>query len=262
MPARAALAAQPKLFVSGARTLFLGQALGLSAHRNAVAVLCAGVDSPFEVACDPKRPEAGYITCRTALIPANTLHHLNCGNGVMAFLYVDARSDDFRRLNACMERTCNGVGLHLGAETAYLDRLTALRGGTPWREARSAIATTLGLGVTAREDERIAATLRALRERPGEPHPLDEVAQRVRLSPSRFLHVFKAATGVPFRRYKMWMRMGAAIRSMSAGQPLTEAALAAGFSSSSHFSAAFREMFGLPPSQLAASRLTIQDGRA
>jgi AraC-like DNA-binding protein len=49
---------------------------------------------------------------------------------------------------------------------------------------------------------------------------------------------------------------------MSAGQPLTEAALAAGFSSSSHFSAAFREMFGLPPSQLAASRLTIQDGRA
>jgi methylphosphotriester-DNA--protein-cysteine methyltransferase len=262
MPARAAPELPPKLCVWGARTLFLGQALGLSAHRNAVAVLCAGIDGSFAVASDPKRPEAGYMTCRTALIPANTLHHLNCGPGTMAFLYVDARSDDFRRLNASMQRTCNGIGLQLTTEAAYLDQLIALRDGAPWRDARRAIATTLGLGAATREDERIATTLRALREQPGEPHPLDEVAQRVRLSPSRFLHLFKASTGVPFRRYKMWIRMGAAIHSMGAGLPLTEAALAAGFSSSSHFSAAFREMFGLPPSQLAASRLTIQDGRA
>lgn len=268
MPARAAPllkgvpAAPPRLFVWGARTLFLGHALGLSAHRNAVAVLCAGMDGSFEVACDPKRPAAGYLACRTALIPANTLHHLRCGEGVMAFLYVDARSDDFRKLNAAMGLTRNGVGLKLATEAAYLNRLSALRDGAPWRETRAAIATTLGLGVATREDERIAATLRALREQPGEPHPLDEVAERVRLSPSRFLHLFKAVTGVPFRRYKIWMRMGAAIRSMSAGLPLTEAALAAGFSSSSHFSAAFREMFGLPPSQLAASPIIIQDGKA
>jgi AraC-like DNA-binding protein len=262
MPARAAPASPPKLFVWGARTLFLGQALGLSAHRNAVAVLCAGIDGPFEVASDPKQPAAGYMTCRTALIPANTLHHLRCGDGTMAFLYVDARSDDFRRLNAAMELTRNSVGLKLATEVAYLDRLGELRDGAPWREARIAIATTLGLGAATREDKRIAATLRALREQPGEPHPLDEVAERVRLSPSRFLHLFKAVTGVPFRRYKMWLRMGAAIRRMSAGLPLTEAALAAGFSSSSHFSSAFREMFGLPPSQLAASHLTIQDGKA
>ena len=52
---------------------------------------------------------------------------------------------------------------------------------------------------------------------------------------------------MPFRRYKMWVRMGAAVRSMTAGRSLTEAALAAGFASSSHFSAAFREMFGLSP---------------
>jgi hypothetical protein len=82
----------PKLFFWGARTLFLGKALGLSAHRNAVAVLCAGVNAPFEIACDPKRPEVGYLACRTALIPANTLHHLRCRDSPMAFLYVDARS--------------------------------------------------------------------------------------------------------------------------------------------------------------------------
>ncbi len=101
----------------------------------------------------------------------------------------------------------------------------------------------------------------SLREHPDKPHALDQVARKANLSPSRFLHLFKAATGVPFRRYRMWVRMGAAVRSMTAGRSLTEAALAAGFASSSHFSTAFREMFGLSPSQLTAARLTIQDGK-
>ena len=255
-------AAAPRLFVWGARTLFLGQALGLSAHRNAVAVLCAGVDTPFEIARDPKQPQAGYIGCRTALIPASTLHHLRCGEGAMAFLYVDARSDDYRRIEASMDFMHGRLGVQLANEASYLDVLAALQGGRPWREARIELASTLGLCTATREDERIAAALRNLREHPDRPHGLDQVARRASLSPSRFLHLFKAATGVPFRRYKLWVRMGAAVRDMTAGRSLTEAALAAGFASSSHFSAAFREMFGLSPSQLTRSRLTIQDSGA
>jgi AraC-like DNA-binding protein len=252
----------PKLYVWGARTLYLGQALGLSAHRNAVAVVCAGVDAPFEVARDPNQPDAGYIACRTALIPANTLHHLRSGEGAMAFLYVDARSDDYRRLAASLEIAQARFGMRLGNEASYLDALVALRDGRPWREARIELASALGLAAPPREDERIAQALRRLREHPGKPHTLDQLARSASLSPSRFLHLFKTVTGVPFRRYKIWVRMGAAVRDMTAGLSLTEAALAAGFASSSHFSTAFREMFGLSPSQLTEARMTIQDGRA
>jgi AraC-like DNA-binding protein len=252
----------PRLFLWGARTLFLGRALGLSAHRNAVAVLCAGVDAPFEVARDPKRSEGGYFTCRTALIPANTLHHLRCGEGTMAFLYVDARSDDFKRLAASMAVQHGRFSAQLSKEPSYLAVLVALRDNAPWRETRSALAAVLGLSSPERGDERITAALHDLRAHPEDAHSLDEVAHKANLSASRFLHLFKTTTGVPFRRYRIWVRMGAAVRSMAAGQSLTEAALAAGFSSSSHFSAAFREMFGLPPSQLAASPLSIRDGRA
>jgi AraC-like DNA-binding protein len=251
----------PKLFSWGARTLFLGKALGLSAHRNAVAVLCAGVNAPFEVARDPKRPKEGFVACRTALIPANTLHHLRCGDGLMAFLYVDARSDDFQRLARSMQDAHERFATRLANETRYLDAIAALREGRPWRDVRMEIAAALGLGTPLHEDARITAALQNLREHPGKPHALDQVARKANLSPSRFLHLFKAVTGVPFRRYRMWMRMGAAVRSMTAGRSLTEAALAAGFASSSHFSAAFREMFGLSPSQLTAARLTIQDAR-
>jgi AraC-like DNA-binding protein len=250
----------PKLFVWGARTLFLGRALGLSAHRNAVAVLCAGVDAPFEIARDPKSPEAGYVACRTALIPANTLHHLQCRETLMALLYVDARSDDYRRLAASADFTQRRFGMRPAGETEYLGVLAALRNGKPWRDARSGLATALGLGAPAEADVRITEALRRLREHPDRPHALDEVARSANLSPSRFLHLFKTATGVPFRRYKLWVRMGAAVREMTAGRSLTEAALAAGFASSSHFSAAFREMFGSSPSQLTAAKLMLQHG--
>jgi AraC-like DNA-binding protein len=84
---------------------------------------------------------------------------------------------------------------------------------------------------------------------------LADLARQVRLSESRLLHLFKATTGVPLRRYKIWIAMGAATRAVGRGANLTTAALDAGFSSSAHFSATFREMFGLEPSRLARGRL-------
>lgn len=228
--------------------------MGLSAHRNAVAVLCAGLDGTFGVARDPKHPDAGAIACRTALIPANTLHHLSTGSGTMAFLYVDARSNDYRHLEAAADFTHKRFGSALASESAFLEALAALRDGRPWREARDDIASILSLATPAQEDSRIADALRRMRDEPDAPHDLDHVAARAKLSPSRFLHLFKESTGVAFRRYRIWVRMGAAVRAIAAGDTLTEAALAAGFSSSAHFSAAFREMFGLSPSQLAGSQ--------
>jgi AraC-like DNA-binding protein len=79
------------------------------------------------------------------------------------------------------------------------------------------------------------------------------MAQGARLSPSYFQHLFKTETGVPFRRYRSWARMGAALKAVRSGCSLTEAAHAAGFSSSAHFSSAFARMFGLPPSRLATT---------
>jgi len=55
--------------------------------------------------------------------------------------------------------------------------------------------------------------------------------------------------------------MGAAVHALVAGVSLTAAALDAGFSSSAHFSAAFREMFGLAPSRLARAGLRIEQYR-
>src|SRR5688500_15917800 len=75
-PMKPATDAPPALFSWGARALYIGPALGLSAHRNAVAVLALGLDAHFALSAAPADPNAPLRSCRSALIPPNTLHRL------------------------------------------------------------------------------------------------------------------------------------------------------------------------------------------
>lgn len=246
-----------KLYFWRARTLYLGPALGLSPHRNAVAVVCAGLNGHFRVAVDPRARKPNYIRCRVALIPPNTLHHLVTDTSPMAFFYVDAESDDLKRLHVQFPQSDGRLGLGFGNESGYLAALGRLHRGKPWKDAREDIGTALGLGPFATGDPRVEGALRTLRMDSGRSTQLAALARDASLSPSRFLHLFKQTTGVPFRRFRLWVRLGLAVRSIARGESLTEAALSAGFSSSAHFSAAYREMFGFSPSTLARARPAV-----
>ncbi len=117
-------------------------------------------------------------------------------------------------------------------------------------DGRKALTELLGIGTRADPDIRILAALRRMRDEPHRSHSMTELGECAGLSASRFLHLFKAETGVPLRRYRLWNRMGAAVAAFRDGMSLTEAAYAAGFASSAHFSTAFRDMFGMMPSEL------------
>lgn len=247
--------AAPRLQAWGARALYLGPALNLSPHRNAVAVLALGLDSPFGVANDPADPQAGYRPCRSVLIPPDTLHHLAGTVGIMAFLYVDPCSLDLPRLWAQAREATPRAGFDLAGEAALIALLGELGEGRPWAEVRPALETWLG--GRAGTDARVRRGLDLLHRDAGARVGLKDLAAAAGLSDSRFRHLFKAATGVPVRRYRIWIAMGAAMRAIARGESLTTAALDAGFSSSAHFSAGFREMFGLEPSRLARGGLTL-----
>jgi AraC-like DNA-binding protein len=248
-----------KIFFWGARALYLGGAFGLEPHRNAVAVLCTGLTEPFAVAVDLDDRNAGYTQHRMVLIAANTRHHLRIGAGTMAFLYVDTQSTDHDRLLQCASTANEKMAHGFPMETQYIAVLEKLATGQPWPRIKMEIATTLGLEQPSRRDERIADALRRMRQDPGGNHDLGHLARQACLSPSRFQHLFKEATGVAVRRYRLWNRMGCAVREIAAGQSLTDAAFQSGFSSAAHFSSAFREMFGMPPSRLIDTQLQIEE---
>lgn len=77
-----------------------------------------------------------------------------------------------------------------------------------------------------------------------------ECAKQLNLSSSRFLHRFRAHTGLPLRPYLRWRRLLVALGEVMRGATLTDAAHAAGFSDAAHFTRTFQRHFGLAPSTL------------
>ena len=245
------IATRAKLIGWGPRVLYLGPALGLTPHRNATAVLAVALDGRLEVADDPAEPNGAYRSARTALIPPNTLHHLRVSGGAMAFLYVDPLSRDLAAITARMRDVRPRAAFDLIEEPAVVGILIDLAAGRlTASDGRARLGELLGIGARSDPDIRILSALRRMRDQPHRSHSMAELGGCAGLSASRFLHLFKAETGVPLRRYRLWNRMGAAVAAFRDGLSLTETAHAAGFASSAHFSTAFRDMFSMMPSQL------------
>lgn len=76
-------------------------------------------------------------------------------------------------------------------------------------------------------------------------------ASQAYLSRSRLRHLFVEQTGVAFKTYLLWLRLVRAVQIYSEGAvSLTEAAHAAGFADSAHFSRVFKRTFGSPATTL------------
>ena len=78
---------------------------------------------------------------------------------------------------------------------------------------------------------------------------LADIAAQVRGSPVYLTQVFRQVEGVPLYRYQLRLRLSRALHLLPRYDDLTTLGLDLGFSSHSHFSAAFRSAYGLSPSQ-------------
>jgi AraC-like DNA-binding protein len=84
---------------------------------------------------------------------------------------------------------------------------------------------------------------------------LAEIAAEVRCSPVYLTQVFQQVEGVPLYRYQLRLRLARALDLLAQYDDLTALSLDLGFSSHSHFSAAFREAYGRSPSEFRQSAL-------
>jgi AraC-like DNA-binding protein len=79
-----------------------------------------------------------------------------------------------------------------------------------------------------------------------------ELAHRLKMERTSALRMFKAATGLTFRRFKQWSALQHAARQIAAGELVRTAAMDAGFADTAHLSRTFSASFGLTPSQAIA----------
>jgi AraC family transcriptional regulator len=78
---------------------------------------------------------------------------------------------------------------------------------------------------------------------------LAEIAAEVRGSPVYLTQVFQQVEGLPLYRYQLRLRLARALDLLAHYDDLTDLSQELGFSSHSHFSAAFREAYGRSPSE-------------
>lgn len=213
----------------------------MAPHMNAAIRIAVGLEQPFFLQTwTPQVGLSDWEPCLATVIPSETIHHLR-SSGPMACLYLDPLQD--HRSPLSQQELLRGRD-HLRAVGA--DRIGI-------HEAFAAF------GVAARpaKDARIAKVVLEVERRPFDFGRIQEAAALACLSPSRFRSRFHDEIGLPFRRYRLWRRMAVVMRTVAAGGNLTEAAHAAGFSSSAHLSSAFKRMFGMSVSHLLSTDVRI-----
>jgi AraC-like DNA-binding protein len=84
---------------------------------------------------------------------------------------------------------------------------------------------------------------------------LAEIAAEVRVSPVYLTQIFQQVEGLPLYQYQLRLRLARALDLLAHCADLTTLALDLGFSSHSHFSSAFRQLYGFTPSEFRCSAL-------
>jgi AraC family transcriptional regulator len=143
----------------------------------------------------------------------------------------------------------SSAGRAAGTDEAVLELLCAVVADA-YRARGVAPARTSGRAARSRRDLVEAARgLCALHYR--ERVSLSEIADRLRVSPFHLSRVFKETTGTGLHQYVTQLRLRRALAHLEDPRcSLTEIALDLGFSSHSHFTAAFRQAFATSPSRL------------
>jgi AraC-like DNA-binding protein len=250
-----------KLYVWQNHGLFIGHLPDISEHRLGSAALCLGIDKPFRLL---ESESNVWQECWSVLVPPGCLNELQLGGAIMAILFLEPESPDYSAIqNAMLEGEWQCL-YHLAHEAEVLAALRDAWERQPDAATIHDLVDRLIIPKPAAEerqqplDHRIQRVIRLMKEDLTHSYSMTELAEYVNLSPTRLVHLFKEEVGVPIRRFRQWHRMRVVAALVAKGDTLTDAALGAGFADSSHFSRAFRNMFGITPSSVFGRTANVQ----
>ncbi len=98
-----------------------------------------------------------------------------------------------------------------------------------------------------------------LHEACGERLSLGTIARQLGVTPIYLTQAFKRSEGMPLYRYQTRLRLNRALAELPERDDITDLALELGFSSHSHFTAAFRQVMGVTPSHYRHGAMTRND---
>lgn len=220
-------------------------------HKHLALHLLFGLEGPVEC-----QVEGQQIVCDGICIASNVYHTASAGEGQLLMVLVETSSELAKQIrkNYLNKEDGNSVYTILPSDFVRDIRHGMKNGDTD--RVEECIRTLDGHYVQADShmDERIWEVLQWIEGQEGiDENIYRELTEVSCLSLSRLSHLFKEQTGSSLAGYLAWVKLQKAYDFILAGNNLTEAAIRAGFASSSHMSATFRRMFGITFSQFLAS---------
>jgi AraC-like DNA-binding protein len=204
----------------------------LAAHPNVVLAVLAGRAGPIIVEQD-----GVCVTGDVLLVRPGIVHSVLCTERGADVLYLNGLAFPF---DAPLAVPLRGIVEQLARRSF---------GGDPGaiEELRARLAFA-----TRPLPAKIADIVRATQADPMRRVTQNELARYLDLERTRALRCFKAATGLTFRRFKLWSGLQHAAQQMARRTLVRTAAMDAGFADTAHLSRVFRSAFGVSPSMAIA----------
>ena len=190
-------------------------------------------------------PVAGGDSCISIAVNDETLHELaptaSLEPGPAAI---------FKKQNACLDSGVQALAATLrhGLRIGTLDTLAAESLALDLVRQATGLTRSPPSGSTAGARRTVDRAKLVLASDPGRRWTLRQIGREVGCSPVYLTQLFQRVEGIPLYRYQLQLRLANALEELTSYDDLTMLALDLGFSSHSHFSAAFRANFGLSPS--------------
>ncbi|MBN8937995.1 MAG: helix-turn-helix domain-containing protein [Rhizobiales bacterium] len=234
-----------RFMLYGPDRVFYAGLLGRPRKRTSGALMFyASMRGSLELTVDGQAAR----TVEAALVPPDTVHSMTSEYPAVACVLVEPETVDRAALDH-LARTGDAMCQLVLAErirSAYRVFFETARK----HEITTAEfdAQVFGAPLAQRRlDPRIARVLDEMRAQPGSILPASTCASAANLSVSRFLHLFKEETDVPFRALRAWKRARHLLNFANEAINMAHLALDIGYPDSSHFSHSIRRFYGLKP---------------
>ena len=252
---------EPLMWLNADRVLYVGLLGEPSVRTFGACSIYVSLSKPHRISV----AGGAWEEAEVSVIPPYVPHRIASGERMICNILIEADSVAGQRLPAFIAQ---GRGLVCDDEVlrALRDALERFRcsGTRQFPQTADFDRSFFGEALAPRAiDRRIRAMLARIKDDPNSHTSAQDCADASHLSVSRFLHLFKAEVGTPFRSFRTWQRARSVLYYVTQNANLANIALDVGYPDSTHFSHSIRQVYGLTPKSIfAGSRRLELYGRA
>lgn len=248
------------MLISSERVFYAGL-LGKPSVRTLGALsICVPLYGTAQIDIAGEEPRSGEIL----IVPPYVPHRIVADSRTVLGVLIEPESVTDKDM-ADLIRQCNEPSqAHRLAARIRSAYETLAPGGTTGFTSANFDAIFLDSVLTPRRlDPRISSVVAQFQANSSSSMSGEACAKSVKLSLSRFLHLFKDETNMNFRTFRAWKRGRNVLHHVNVARNLAHVALDAGYPDSTHFSHSLRRIYGLQPSAIfsGSRRLQIINGR-